>query len=570
MIAVVVLLGLDLGGRSMPPPSGESGINKIRHVVIIMQENRSFDSFFGTYPGADGIPASNGHFTVCVPDPRTNGCDRPFHDPRLVNGGGGHSPAASRTDVDGGRMDGFVRAADLSRNRGCSATYPPPIVCLPSGPQDVMGYHDAREIPNYWTYAKDFALNDHMFEPVPQDVMGYHDAREIPNYWTYAKDFALNDHMFEPVASWSLPSHLYLLSGWSAFCKNGNPGSCRSYDGGQSGPVRGGQSPRQSHSASHGHHLSAAFWACVRAHGLNPANMQRPAGLSRRQRMAIDTCLKILTPAERQRLLDHGAGGGGGLGQQLGIYSWTDLTYLLHKHHVSWDYYVQKGVQPDCDGNPDESAVGCAPVRQGASTPSIWNPLPAFTDVKSDHQRRHVRNLSAFYRMAKHGKLPAVSWIAPTQANSDHPPANIATGQAYVTNLINTIMRGPEWKSTAIFLAWDDWGGFYDHVVPPNVDQSGYGLRVPALVISPYAKRGYIDHQVLSFDAYNKFIEDDFLNGARLNPRTDGRPDPRPDVRENAAILGNLYADFDFNQNPRRPVLLPTHPAPGPASKPGG
>jgi phospholipase C len=127
-------------------------------------------------------------------------------------------------------------------------------------------------------------------------------------------------------------------------------------------------------------------------------------------------------------------------------------------------------------------------------------------------------------------------------------------------------MRGPDWDSTAIFLAWDDWGGFYDNVVPPAADANGYGLRVPSLVISPYARTGCVDHQVLSFDAYNKFIEDDFLNGAGLNPATDGRPDPRPDVREDATILGNLYADFDFSQQPRPPVLLPTHPSSGPAS----
>jgi phospholipase C len=101
------------------------------------------------------------------------------------------------------------------------------------------------------------------------------------------------------------------------------------------------------------------------------------------------------------------------------------------------------------------------------------------------------------------------------------------------------------------------------------VDQNGYGLRVPALVISPYARQGYIDHQTLSFDAYNKFIEDDFLGGSRLDPATDGRPDPRPDVRENASILGNLAADFDFSQPPRPAVPLPTHPKPGPASTPG-
>jgi phospholipase C len=109
-------------------------------------------------------------------------------------------------------------------------------------------------------------------------------------------------------------------------------------------------------------------------------------------------------------------------------------------------------------------------------------------------------------------------------------------------------------------LSWDDWGGFYDNVVPPRVDRNGYGLRVPSLVISPYAKKGLIDHQTLSTDAYLKFIEDDFLGGARLSPKTDGRPDPRPDVRENASVLGNLVNDFNFSQPPRNPLLLPTNP----------
>src|SRR5207302_9574220 len=144
----------------------------------------------------------------------------------------------------------------------------------------------------------------------------------------------------------------------------------------------------------------------------------------------------------------------------------------------------------------------------------------------------NIQQLTNIYTAAKNGTLPAVSWIVPNSKNSEHPTALVSTGQSYVTDLINTIMKGPDWSSTAIFLAWDDWGGFYDHVVPPTVDQNGYGLRVPGLVISPYAKHGYIDHQTLSFDAYVKFIEDDFLGGQRLNPSTDGRPDPRPDVRE--------------------------------------
>ena len=177
-----------------------------------------------------------------------------------------------------------------------------------------------------------------------------------------------------------------------------------------------------------------------------------------------------------------------------------------------------------------------------------------------------MTDVSNYFAAAKKGTLPAVSWIAPSGPDSEHPPALVSRGQAWVTGLINAAMAGPEWDSTAIFLAWDDWGGFYDHVKPPVVDQNGYGLRVPGLVISPYARQGYIDHQTLSFDAYVKFIEDDFLGGQRLDPKTDGRPDPRPGVRENAAQLGNLINDFDFTQIPRAGQQLPITPAPGPAS----
>src|SRR2546423_10150156 len=202
----------------------------------------------------------------------------------------------------------------------------------------------------------------------------------------------------------------------------------------------------------------------------------------------------------------------------------------------------------------------CAPMPRKPTTPGIWTPLPWFHTVRQDHQLRDIVPLGALFKDLAHNNLPAVSWIAPADKVSDHPPALITRGQAYVTGLINSIMRSRAWSSTAIFLCWDDWGGFYDHVKPPTVDDQGYGLRVPALVISPYAKKGYIDHQTLSQDAYLKFIEDDFLHGQRLDPRTDGRPDPRPDVRERATILRDLRKDFDFSQNPRRPLLLPLHP----------
>jgi phospholipase C len=150
--------------------------------------------------------------------------------------------------------------------------------------------------------------------------------------------------------------------------------------------------------------------------------------------------------------------------------------------------------------------------------------------------------------------------VVPNGDDSEHPPARVSTGQAYVTRIINAVMRSPDWWTSAIFLTWDDWGGFYDHVVPPSVDVNGYGIRVPGIMISPYARRGFIDHQLLTSDAYTKFIEADFLRGQAIDPRTDGRPDARPDVRERERGLGDLSTEFDFRQRPRPPMLLPMSP----------
>ena len=129
---------------------------------------------------------------------------------------------------------------------------------------------------------------------------------------------------------------------------------------------------------------------------------------------------------------------------------------------------------------------------------------------------------------------------------------------AYVTRLVNAAMQGPDWNSTAIFLTWDDWGGFYDHVVPPRIDGNGYGLRVPGLVISPWARAGAIDHTQLSFDSYLRLIEDRFVGGQRLDPKTDGRPDARPTVRERLA--NPLNKAFDFTQQPLPPLILDPWP----------
>jgi phospholipase C len=205
-------------------------------------------------------------------------------------------------------------------------------------------------------------------------------------------------------------------------------------------------------------------------------------------------------------------------------YAWTDLTYLLFQHDVSWRYYLAEGTQPDCYND----AETCAPRAQRVGTPEIWNPLPYFDTVHQDRQIGNIQPLSQFFAAAKAGTLPQVAWIVPNGETSEHPPGRISAGQTYVTRLINATMQSPDWSSTAIFLAWDDWGGFYDHVVPPKVDGSGYGLRVPGMVISPYSRHGFIDHQTLSFDAYLKFIEDDFLVASGWIRRRTGVPTPGP------------------------------------------
>ena len=138
-----------------------AGIHKVRHVIVVMQENRSFDTYFGTFPGADGIPMANGTPTACAPDPVHGGCVRPFHDTADVDGGGPHGHASAVADINGGKMDGFVAQREASL-KNCT-TFADPACSTTTSQPDVMGYHDQQEIPNYWTYAKDFVLDDHMF-----------------------------------------------------------------------------------------------------------------------------------------------------------------------------------------------------------------------------------------------------------------------------------------------------------------------------------------------------------------------------------------------------------------------
>jgi phosphoesterase family protein len=184
--------GVDAANDAPSPDAGIAG--KIEHVVLIMQENRSFDHYFGMFPGADGFTLdAAGNPTNCNPDPNIDGgCVAAFHDPTDSNSGGPHSAAAFKTCFNAGKMDGFIKNAEGAK-KACAD---------PNDPECT----DGKLV----------------------DVMGYKTAADIPNYWAYASAFTLLDHHFESDASWSWPMHQYMVSEWAALCTSASPMSCAS------------------------------------------------------------------------------------------------------------------------------------------------------------------------------------------------------------------------------------------------------------------------------------------------------------------------------------------------------
>jgi phospholipase C len=128
-----------------------AGIHKVKHVIIIEQENRSFDNYFGTYPGADGIPMKNGKPTVCLPNPATKGCTKPYRDVTDIDGGGPHNEKNAIADVNGGKMNGFIIQRDSGKNSAanCRSALDPACSHAADTIPDVVGYHTAAEVPNY-------------------------------------------------------------------------------------------------------------------------------------------------------------------------------------------------------------------------------------------------------------------------------------------------------------------------------------------------------------------------------------------------------------------------------------
>ncbi len=222
-------------------------------------------------------------------------------------------------------------------------------------------------------------------------------------------------------------------------------------------------------------------------------------------------------------------------------FSFASIVKRFNGQNISWKYYVE--TKPDrsggCQLNSHFARLACPDPKDF----TLWNPMPGFKAIrKSEASMSRLVSLESYYRDVKQGTLPQVSWIVPDFQDSEHPPEPLAQGMWYVTRIINALMRSPYWKNTVIFLCWDDYGGFFDHVPPPEVDAYGYGPRVPMIVISPYAKQDHVSHFTYDFTSVLKFIEQRW-NLKHLTPR-DGRANDMADC-------------FDFKQAPAAPLIIP-------------
>ena len=322
-----------IGGSAWAaPPSSPPAAAGVSHVLILMQENHSFDNYFGTFPGADGIPAGT----------RVDGV-APFHFAQVVTSNPPHSADAAQTAMNGGKMDRFVRVAGTS------------------------------------------------------DPMGYYDERDVPNYWAYARRFALADRFFSSFAGPTLPNHLFLVAAKS-------PGVTR--------------------------------------------NVRTPPG---------------------------------------GSFRFPSLPDALDAAGVSWKCYV---------GQRDPLGFGAL------------NPLAGFSTLRK--KPGSFAATGELFRDLRAGSLPSVAWIFPSQEESEHPLTDVRIGMWYVTAIVNALMKSSAWESAVLVVTWDEYGGFFDHVAPPAREGASLGPRVPALVISPYARPGLVDHTTYDFASILRYVEDLF------------------------------------------------------------
>ncbi len=393
------------GGRTTPsvddPTASIDTNTPIKRVIYVMLENRSFNNLFGKFPGVTGTTTGveYGSEKPLIPCPDWLPGDLP------------HDRAAYLNCVNGGTLDGFGTGI----------------------------------------YGSTYAYTQF-------------DEPQIPNYWLWAKEYAISDKFFASAAGPSYGNHYYFIAG-------------------QSGGVID-----------------------------NPENIETRVDGDKKYKSwgcdAIGDDVFVFVKDDQGNLTKHGT-----------CFTFKTVGEQLSEIGVDWAYY---------------SAV---PGQVGY----FWNAYNGIANVfHTDMWHEHVRPVDRLVQDIEAGTLPPVTWVTPRFELSDHPPFSTGHSHNWITDIVNAVMRSPEWEHTAIFLTWDEWGGFYDPVLPPEVDPVGLGIRVPLLTISPYTRRGVIDDELGEFSTPLRFIADNW-GLDYLTPRI--------------ANTHNFEHVFDFSKKPRQPVL---------------
>ena len=428
-------LGQNGGNGTQTPPAGNAD-NPIEHVIFLVKENRSFDHYFGAYPGADGA-TQGGTIADCNASTFQDG---PVVDlepaPLVLPHDLGHAFAPGLYSINGGKMNGFN--------------------CVPLG-GDMMGYLQ-------------------------------HSRDTLPAYWAYADRFVLADRFFTSMYGPTFPEHLYTVA-------------AQSY----------GIVDNKTTTNVEGNYCN------------DDTEITKRFALEDLTRADVRTIMQLeedITSEVPDQLI------------RIASY-WEDtrtcidievLPDLLEKAGISWKYYAR---------------------------PDIWmNALQAIQHVRFGPMWNKVEVPENFLRDVRQGELPAVSWLIPPEGNpNEHPGSNtnVCEGENWTVEYVNAVMKSEFWESTAIVIVWDDFGGFYDHFVPPHYDIMGLRPRTPALIISPWTVRGdnpdggSIDSTEYEFSSVLRFIEN--LHGLDPMTKRDRRADP-------------LSGAFDFDQEPRLDPLI--------------
>ena len=439
LVAVAFALGACGGGgggsdspfatRSIAGRNATS--SPIQHVVIVIQENRSFDNLFATFPGASGatrgkarVKKGGRYIDKWVPLKATS---------LALSTDLQHCHKTFETEYDDGKMDGFNYEV--------------------KGPCGGRGIH-----------AKLLAYQ-------------YVQESDIEPYWEIARQWVLADHMFQTQGSGSFTAHQDLIRG----------GTCIS-----AGPSCNPASPAPS-TLSLVDNPGGLPWGCDAPPGTHTSTIDIYGHVN--DRTGPFPC--------SSQFPNYGSSG------------YQTMRDLLDRAGISWKYYTpcfSATKQPHCSPSGDCGKYPCAgatydafdlvaPVRNGPEwgTNVSWPETNIFGDITND-------------------QLPAVSWVIPNDADSDHPgeKCHCDDGPSWVASIVNGIGQSPYWSSTVVIVLWDDWGGFYDHVPPPFQDEwGGLGFRVPMLLVSPYAiagsagnpGTGYVSHTQYEFGSILKYVE---------------------------------------------------------------